>query len=210
VTDAVPELAYFPGSPFARMARVLVREWALPVSEVAVPFPPPDWLCELSPLGQVPVLSVGDEGVFPTLFVLERLWRMAGAPREAYAGPDRVVLVTVLAAGDALVAALYQRWAGLQPVGSNHVGYDPGERNLARFERVFGWLAARPRVREGVTLPGVAVACIVLWSDARGGPAWWGHGRLDRLVAGLATRPSFRDTEPPPWRPDRVGEEETR
>ena len=35
------------------------------------------------------------------------------------------------------------------------------------------------RLREGVTLPGVAAACLLLWSDARGGPAWWEHDGLD-------------------------------
>ena len=204
------ELAYFPGSPFARMARVLAREWSLPVDEVEVPFPPPPSLYELSPLGQVPVLSVGSERVFPTLMVLDRLWRMAGAPTSAFTPADRQALAVALAAGDALVAALYQSWAGLQPVGENHVGYDPRERNLERYERVLGWLGERGRLRDGLTLPGVAVTCVLLWSDARGGPAWWGHGRLDRLVAGLATRPSFRQTEPQAWRPGSPGEGGTR
>lgn len=204
------ELAYFPGSPFARMARVLAREWRLPVAETEVPFPPPDWLYEINPLGQVPVLSVGGERVFPTVLVLERLWRIAGSPPDAYLPGDRSALTVALAAGDALVAALYQRWAGLRPVDHNHVGYDPSTRNLERFTRVLDWLGEGDRLRDGPTVPGVAVACLLLWSDARGGPAWWGHGRLDRLVAGFATRSSFRATEPQPWRPERVGEEGTR
>jgi hypothetical protein len=34
-------LSYTPGCPFARMARVAIREWALPVEEAEVVFPPP-------------------------------------------------------------------------------------------------------------------------------------------------------------------------
>jgi glutathione S-transferase len=189
------------------MARVLVREWGLPVAEEEAPFPPPDWLFELNPLGQVPVLVIGGERVFPTFVILERLWRMAGTPADAYA-PDaeRQLLVTVLHAGDALVGALYQRWAGLGAVGQNHIGYDPGERHLARFESVLAWLSSDNRLRDGPNLPAVAVGCLLLWSDARGGPAWWRHERLDGLVSGLAGRASFRQTQPQPWRP---GEEKT-
>src|SRR5688572_23165989 len=110
------------------MARVIVREWALPVEEIECPFPPPPEFFEKTPLGQVPVLLIDGVAVFPTLLVLERLWTMAGNPAHAYRpDQDRQVLLTILQAGDALVAALYQDWAGLRPVGPNHIGYDPGE-----------------------------------------------------------------------------------
>ena len=103
-------LAYTAGSPFSRMARVCIREWALPVEEAEVAFPPPPETFAVNPLGQVPLLTVGDEAVFPTLLILERLWSMAGRPRAAYDDArDRQVLVTLLQAGDALVAAYYQR-----------------------------------------------------------------------------------------------------
>ena len=195
-------LVYLPGSPFARMARVLVREWRLPIAETEAPFPPPDWVFELNPLGQVPALALGEERVFPSFIILERLWALAGAPASAYRPEgERQVLLTTLQAGDALVAALYQRWAGLAPSRENHMGYDPAERNLARFDSVLGWIASGGRLREGLTLPGVAVACLLLSSDARGGPAWWEHDGLEALVEGLAARESFRQTQPPPWRP---------
>ena len=137
-------LAYFPGSPFARMARVLIREWGLRVEEVEYQFPPSQELFEINPLGTVPVLLVDGEATFPTLLVLERLWKLAGRPDAAY-GPrrDRQVLLTVLQACDALVSARYQRWAGLGPVGTNHVGYDPAERHLARVGATLAWLGSR-------------------------------------------------------------------
>jgi glutathione S-transferase len=198
-------LAIFPNSPFARMARVLAREWTLPVAEAEIAFPPPDEFFATSPLGQVPVLEVGGEVLFPTLLVLERLWQMAGAPAPAYL-PDteRQMLVTVLEAADAVVSALYQRWTGLGPVGPNAIGFDPAERNLARIPPVLAWLAARRRegrLRDGLTLPGVALACLVEWSDQRDGPVWRGHEGLERLVDALTSRESFRQTQPKRWSP---------
>ena len=132
MATAAPELLYFPSSPFARMARVLAREWRLDVTETEVPFPPPDGLFAATPLGQVPVLLADGVATFPTFEVLMRLWAMAGRPAGAYRPEsERELLLTVLAAGDAVVAARYQRWAGLRNEAPNHIGYDPAERNLA-------------------------------------------------------------------------------
>jgi glutathione S-transferase len=199
-------LAYTPGSPFARMARVSIREWALAVEEVEVAFPPPPEIFAVNPLGQVPVLTVGDEAVFPTLLIIERLWSMAGRPRAAYGGArDRQLLVTLLQAGDAMVAAFYPRWAGLGPVGPNSIGYDPAERHLARVRSTLAWL--EPRCEElgaAVTLPGTAVACLLLWADARGGLGWPVPPGLAGVVRRLQERESFRATQPPPWSPSRT------
>lgn len=189
------------------MARVMVREWNLPVEEIEYPFPPPPELFELNPLGQVPVLRIGREAIFPTFLVLERLWEMAGRPERAYR-PDqeRQLLLTILQSGDALVAALYQGWAGLRPVGRNHIGYDPAERHLARFQHSLAWFEQRVaglENREGtVAVPEVAVACLLEWCHARGGPDWHMHKALADVVAGMEQRPSFLATRPHPWRPD--------
>jgi glutathione S-transferase len=187
------------------MARVLVREWALQVQEVEYPFPPPPELFELNPLGQVPVLLIEGEAVFPTLLVMERLWAMAGRPEHAYQPErDRQLLLTILQAGDALVAALYQGWAGLEPLGRNHIGYDPADRHLERFRQALAWVGTKllSRRMEGeVTLPDVALACLLLWSDARGGPSWRDHEGVRPVVLRLEQRPSFTMTRPPSWRP---------
>ncbi|MBP7241151.1 glutathione S-transferase family protein [Amaricoccus sp.] len=194
-------LLFFTSSPMGRMARVLIREWALPIDEEAVPFFAPDPVTALNPLGQVPVLVERGEPLFPTLLVLERLWVMAGEPAQAYApARERQALATVLVAGDALVAALYQRWSGLERTLPNNIGFDPGQRNLARLLATLDWLE-QGRLRDGLTITGVAVACCMLWSDARGGPAWWGRPRLEALVAELSERESFRSTAPKRWRP---------
>ena len=199
-------LAFFPGSPFARMARVLVREWNLPVQEIEHSFPPPPELFEITPLGQVPVLLIEGEAVFPTILVLERLWAMAGNPQDVYRPEhDRQLLLTILQAGDALVAALYQGWSGLRMVGPNHIGYDPAERHLTRFRQSLTWFESRVPAyanQDEVALPEVALACLLLWSNARGGPNWEKHIHLVQMVQRMEKRPSFIATIPPTWRPD--------
>ncbi len=197
-------LAYFPGSPFARMARILVIEWGLPVTPVQWTFPPSPELFALNPLGQVPALVLPDGTTrAPTLIVLEHLWEMAGSPAAAYdPARDRQTLLTILQAGDAVVASLYQRWAGLGSVGPNLVGYDPGARNLERFENALGWaegLLSDGRIARGITLPGVALAALLLWLEVRDGPEWRNRPGLARLVDELSPRASFEATRPQPW-----------
>jgi glutathione S-transferase len=194
-------LAYFPGSPFARMARVLVREWRLPVEEVEYSFPPTDALFEINPLGTVPVLVVAGRPIFPTLLVLERLWETAERPTAYDPGKDRQVLLTALQACEAFVSARYQAWAGLGPVSTNHVGYDPAERHMARVGTTLAWLG-RQGIPDGVSLVGVAVACTVLWARARGGLGAPLPNSLACLIDALDRRPSFMETRPQDWSPD--------
>lgn len=203
-------LGIFPGSPFARMARVLILEWALPIEVQVYPFPPPPEVFRHTPLGQIPFLLLGDETVFPTSEILERLWAEAGQPTDVFAPErgDRKVVLTTLLAGDAMVAAYYQGWTGLGRVGTNHVDIDLMERNLARLDRALGWLDGLRRtgeLRDGLTLGGVAAACIIRWGADRAPderPLLWRQNRdLAALVDELEARESFRQTAPPPWRP---------
>jgi glutathione S-transferase len=62
------------GSPFARIARVLILEHGLPVRlhEITA-FPPPDDFLAVSPLGHVSALQVGDKTYFPTRIVIDAL-----------------------------------------------------------------------------------------------------------------------------------------
>ena len=142
---------------------------------------------------------------FPTFLVLERLWQMAGSPESAYRQQtERQLLLTTLHAGDALAAAFYQGWSGLGPTRENHIGYDPAVRNLERVRRVLTWLDARAErgiLRNGMTIPGVALSAIVLWADARGGLEWQHHSNLAELVSLLESRLSFASTRPQPWSP---------
>ena len=199
---SLARLYYFPGSPFARMARVLVHEWKLDVETIEIAFPPTDDLFDLNPLGQVPVLRLRDgQTLFPTLIVLEHLWQSAGSPIASYDPvAQRQLLLTILQAGDALVAAMYQNWTGLGPVRENTIGYDPAERHSHRFGRVLNWLENHEIEMElGFTLANVALSCILLWSDSRDGPDWRAHTQLASIVDELAALPAFQSTQPQVW-----------
>ncbi|MBF9029593.1 glutathione S-transferase [Rhodobacterales bacterium HKCCE3408] len=192
-------LTYFPGSPFARMCRVLVHEWDLPVEPVEHAFPPGPEMYAINPLGQVPALILGDRTVFPTFLVLETLWDMAGRPDAYRPDDDRQPLLTVLQMGDAYTAACYQRWSGLGPVGHNAVGYDPAARNLERVAATLDWLETGTAIREGLSMTGVALACLCLWADAREGLDWRSRAKLRAVVDALSGRDSFRATAPMAW-----------
>jgi glutathione S-transferase len=195
------KLTYFSGSPFARMCRVLVIEWALPVTPVEYSFPPGPEMFAINPLGQVPAL-VADDGrpaLFPTFLILEELWSMAGKPAAAYdPGRDRQLLMVILQACDAYAAACYYRWHGLGQVGRNAFDFTPRERNLDRVQNVLDWVenGVLGKLEPGVTVPGVALACLCKWADAREGLDWRSRPGLAAVVEELALRRSFDATIP--------------
>jgi glutathione S-transferase len=203
-------LHYIDGSPFARMARVLILEHGLPVTlEEVTDFPPSAAHLALNPLGQVPVLVTADAVLFPTRIILDELLARASAgevaaavSREGRAREDEQVLAVILAMGDALVARQYAKWAGMAPIGRNRLGFDPVERNLARALATLDWLEARigpdgfhPGI---VSVQDIALACLILWTESRGPVAWRGRPRIEALVARLERRPAFIATVPPP------------
>ena len=76
-------LHYIDGSPFARIARVLILEHGLPVRlhEITA-FPPPDGYLAVNPLGHVPALQVGEKTYFPTRIVIDALLAHAAGTSE--------------------------------------------------------------------------------------------------------------------------------
>ncbi len=192
-------LTYFPGSPFARMCRVLIMELDLPVDLVEYEFPPGPEMFEINPLGQVPALILDRGTIFPTFLILEELWDIAGQPKVYVPHRDRQVLMTLLQMGDAYVAACYQEWCGLRPVAHNAIGYDLGQRHLQRVSATLDWLNDTQRIPDGLSLTGIALSCICLWADARNGLDWRSRSKLGAIVEQLATRESFRRTTPVKW-----------
>ena len=139
------KLYFIDGSPFARLCRILIDEWNLPVQLVEVPFPLPDDFFEINPMGQVPVLETIGEKIFPTSQIVEQLWAMTEATIEPNLDPlaDRQLLATILGMGNFMVSANQHAWAGLQQVGENQLGFVPAERNQLRVEKCLDWIEAR-------------------------------------------------------------------
>ena len=206
-------LHYTPGSPFARIIRVLVRELALDCEEMEIKvFPPSNDYFAINPLGQVPALETAEGVKFPTRIIIDFLMALPrreplpvarAVRREEGCWQDDQMLAVLLAMGDALAAIKYQNWAGLRLGGKNLLGFDPADRHAERVGRTLDWLEGRA-APDGF-LPGVlsvqdiALASFVLWTEARGGVPWRGRPRLEAIVAGCAGRPSFAATEPQPW-----------
>jgi glutathione S-transferase len=210
-------LYFIQGSPFARMARVLLREFSIECTEEEIrEFPPPPSFFDINPFGQVPVLEDRGQRFFPTHVVLARILDIASHAgstgdlsrnrvRDAYRWEDEQLLAVLLEMSDMLARAKYQIWAGLDPVHKNSLGFNPAERNMERVYRTLDWLEKRATDQgfwpDTLSTPDVVLACIILWSEARGAIAWRGRSRLEGIVARLTERPSFAATVPLPWPP---------
>ena len=209
------QLYYIQGSPFARMARVLVREYGLPCEEILVPeFPPQPGYFEINPLGQVPALVDNGNALFPTRIVLEHLVAKAAANglpntrlsrtlfREGRYPEDNQLLTVLLALGDMMVAVQYQKWSGLVPSGPNHLNYNPVERNQHRVYRTLDWLESKALTGgfwpECASIQDAVLACLIFWSESRGPIAWRGRPKLESIAAGFETWRSYEETRPLP------------
>ena len=197
------KLYYIDGSPFARLCRVLIDEWQVPVHLVEVGFPLPDDFFEINPMGQVPVLETIGEMIFPTLQIVEQLWAMTEEARVPYLDPlaDRQLLTVILGMGNFLVLSNQQVRAGLDQVGENRLGFDPGERHQIRVQKCLDWIDARASEWLTGDEPNVcdyALACILLYSDARRPINWRNRAALAGIVDRLQGRPSFTATSPAP------------
>jgi glutathione S-transferase len=197
------KLYYIDGSPFARLCRILIDEWQVPVHLVEVPFPLPDTFFDINPMGQVPVLETIGEMIFPTAQIVEQLWAMTTEAREPYLDPlaDRQLLTVILGLGNFLVLGNQQTRAGLELTGENKLGFNPAERHQIRVQKCLDWVDTRAQTWLTGDEPNVcdyALACILLYSDARRPIEWRNRVKLAKIVDGLRDRPSFTATAPAP------------
>jgi glutathione S-transferase len=208
-------LHYLPGSPFARMARISLRELRLDFRESMIEtFPPADDFFRLNPLGQVPVLEDDGHAFFPTMPVLRHIFGKAGPgtdhpgsfavslAREGSEEADWQILEVLLSFSDFVAATQYIKWSDMQPGPRNRLGFDTVERNTGRIQNTLDWL--EHKVSGNGFWPGivsaqdVVLACILQWTESRGPIDWRGRPGLERIVAQLQDRPSFTETAPPP------------
>jgi glutathione S-transferase len=211
--EVVVKLHYTPGSPFARIIRVLLRELTIACEEAEiVEFPPPEKYFAVNPLGQVPALETAEGLKFPTRVIIDHLMtlpRRRLAPvtlavrRDEGHWQDDQLLFVLLAMGDALAAMKYQVWAGLHQARENLLGYDPAVRHRERVLKTLDWLEARATLEgflpSALSVQDIALASIILWIEARGGFPWRGRPKLEAIVQRCAGRPSFTATKPQPW-----------
>ncbi|MGF1502860.1 MAG: hypothetical protein ACFBSD_13690 [Paracoccaceae bacterium] len=213
---------YIDGSPYARIVRAMLLEWAVPHDAECLAAYPPAGVERLSPALQVPVLETGSAGVghlFGSALIrayLHEVWAPGrdGADRDGLSPileraearwRDAQVLTAIETLTDALVLYFHTKWAGLGPVGENRLGCDMIEREMARARNLLDWLEATAEAEAGfrpgpVSAPDLALAACLLWTEARE-PIPWADGRprLARIVERVAARPAVAATAPVPW-----------
>ncbi|MBL4750057.1 MAG: glutathione S-transferase family protein [Amylibacter sp.] len=197
------KLYYFDASPFARLCRVLIDEWHVPVQMIDVSYPLPDDFFKINPLGQVPTLKTIGETIFPTSQIVEQLWAMTEEAQEPFLDPlaDRQLLAIILELSDFLVNAVHIEFAGLETVGENRLGFDMKERDFLRVQNGLDWLEDRAGTWLTGDEPNVcdyALTCLLLWSDSRRPITWRNRKNIADIVDRLAERPSFKSTVPAP------------
>ncbi len=213
------QLFYLPGSPYARIARVLARELRLDCREVEDSGFPPLQAAGLNPALQVPTLVDGERRLFGTRLIADYLLEAGagqadrGAPplvRQAVRGEERWRDAQLLTGLDSLLASLVARsyliWTGAKHQPGAAISLDLAEREMTRSLSLLDWLEGEAHA-EGF-LPGLFslqdlwLIATLDWTEARIAIPWRGRPRLEAIHARHAARESLCATLPPPWKPE--------
>lgn len=176
-----------PGSPFARIIRVLMRDRALAAEEVVVPLrDPTSPLLEHSPPGRVPTLRDGEHILVEVPLILAHLgWLPAEARARGRLGQALSLLEGIAVWNRDLRRPPEQRSAAFHAV------------ELARATRILD--ATDPGDYDPFTPEGVALACALGYCERRHTVFRWREGRrtLAAWFDATTARPAFADTIPP-------------
>jgi len=210
------QLYYSPGSPYARVARVLVLEAGLACEAVEETQFPPSEAAKVNPALQVPALVDGARRLFGTRLIAEYLMGLprpapaAGTPPLA-AAPTRAethwrdaqILVGLESLLSALVLRAYLVWSGVEHRPDARIPMNMAAREQERAQSLLDWLESE------ATADGFLPGCLSLqdlwliatveWAEARLPVDWRGRPALAGLVARHAERPSLVATRPQPW-----------
>lgn len=209
------ELHYLPGSPYARIARVLALEFGLDCAFVEDSGFPPQRAETLNPAKQVPTLVDGGRTVFGTRLICEYLldaYRQASPQSEPpvlFAPADRQarwdaaqVLVALETALASAVTRAYLIWTGAEHRPDAAIPLDLAARELERTLSLLDWLE-KAALRKGF-LPGalslhdIWLTCFIEWTEARIAIPWRGRPKLEAIVAHTGARESLSRTAPGP------------
>ncbi|TCH96985.1 glutathione S-transferase family protein [Roseococcus sp. SYP-B2431] len=176
-----------PGSPFARIIRVLLRDRALPVEEVVVPLrDPASPLLEFSPAGRVPMLRDGADVLVEVPLILAHLgWLPADAPSRGRLGQALSLLEGI---------AVWNRDLR-RPPEEQSPAFQALERS--RATRILDGM--NPDDHDPFAPEGVALACALGYCQRRHTVFRWreGRGTLAAWYDAAIARPAFQDTIPP-------------
>ena len=204
---------YIDGSPFARIIRATLIEFGIEHRAVELASYPPAGIADLTPAWQVPVIEDNGRRLFGSSLIRDYLHQTYGTDaggisarltRAEHHWQDAQVLTAVETLTASLVHNFHARWAGVRQAGENRLGgVDIAEREMARAVSLLDWLedqAGGDGFWPGALAPtDMALAAAILWTEAREEIPWRGRPRLERIVARLDARDSFRKTAPQPW-----------
>jgi glutathione S-transferase len=202
------KLFYSPNSPYARKARIIIRELDLEprVQEIAVTLPADAKLRAVNPLGKIPALVLDDGSViYDSPVICEYLddlgqgkfFPRAGFFREAQ---GRWRALTLQALGDGLADAVVRRNQELR-LPEEKRSVEVIQRQTAAIEAAFAVAdRAAAKFPPEPTIGEIAVACAIGYLDLRSPHDGW-RDRYRQLASWLeifSQRPSAQATKPPP------------
>jgi glutathione S-transferase len=198
------KLYHAAASPYARKARVTLREAGIAnrVEEVPVaPWADPAGYRDVTPLGKVPALARDDgPNLFQSVVICEYLAAQNPAAKlYPAAGEARWTVLRQIAAADGILdASVAERVEGLF-----HEAAQRSQKFIDRQEvtvtKSLDVLEAGADALSGpVTAGQIAVACALAYRDFRFGEHDWraGHPKLAAWYETFRQRPSMQNTEP--------------
>lgn len=194
-------------SPFARKARVALREKSIAYEEIVEnPWAAGTAVPATNPLGKVPALLLDDgRAVYDSKVIVEYLETLGRPPPLVPADPELRIAhkqTEALADGicDAVVLVVLERSRPADLQSSDWIGRQTRkiEAGAAELERLLGgreWLTA-----SGFGLADIAAGCALGYLDLRFPEFDWRgrHPALAPYFARLDARPSFAATRPEP------------
>jgi glutathione S-transferase len=191
-------------SPYVRKVRILLKEKTIPCDFIQVDAWAADSpVVSLNPLGKVPVLEL-DNGrtYFESSFIIDYLDSMAGEPLIPREGASRWAVLFWHALSQGMVDAVVTRLLETRRPREKQMPevitrqQDKIQRSLshaATADKGFPYL-----IDDRFTLADLSLAVALEYIDFRYPHEWRDtHPRLAYWLAGIMTRPSFAETEPP-------------
>lgn len=198
------KLYHAAASPYARKARVTLREAGLAgrVEEVPVaPWTDPAGYRDVTPLGKVPALQRDDgPNLFQSVVICEYLAAQnPDAQLYPSEGEERWTVLRQIAAADGILdASVAARVEGMFHEGDK-VSQKFLDRQEVTVEKSLDLLEADAEALAGpVTAGQIAVGCALAYRDFRFADKQWRstHPKLAAWYETFAQRPSMKDTPP--------------
>jgi glutathione S-transferase len=181
-------------SPFVRRVRVVADELGIAIERVDTATDAGQVaLREVSPIGKVPVAVVDGRTLFDSRAIIAWLtttrgWGALAPPRDHWHELNLVNAVD--AALDGVIQVFYLRRDGVAIEGTEFA-----QRQLARADTIFAWLA--PQLRSDVLgLPEISTVAALDWMDFRASYDTRRAALCDRVREAWRDRPSLASTRP--------------